>query len=700
MQEERFSRRDCKLRIANCKIQIGAGGIGQSSPSAAFQFAICNRLLLLVLVASVAGLFASNSFAATGWFDDSFRRPIDVTWDADRASGSELCTVEFFTAGHHNPTGADIRVATDEGRQVPAKVLRVGPGDRISVVFTLVKSVKRYYVYFGNDKPLPDKAGFDDVKVESGLLLEMHEWNGAPLGDAKQVEEAWGKSTQLIGRTMIDSGFYGINPFGPQERTIAKVVGTLFAPAEGDYTFALTVDDVGALSIDGTRVVYAPLGPADARFQGKIRLKRGKHEFLLYHANTGGDGHFTVGWQRPDAHAFEAIPRTAFGVFARGNAGVLEELHKPLTADFGIAYAGECFFADAYSHRYKFAAREPKVASRAQFEWDFGDGQTGTQAEAEHVYLADGVYAVKLTVRIGANFDTQTVKLAVQRDWEHIDKPPGDEPIVQARVVGAYELGKIPEAWLPRATLLHERAGKMEWMLAAATRTASMTKHPAVEPAMTALAEATRSAIIKGQQTAALAVWEKVPAGSDLQPGAAKALAKLLLWNAGDFVGAAKALEPYASKGDESIRVLYADALVLGGKGAEGRKILESIPVNETPEKRVAKSGAAARTIEYYLKEKDWETGEEQWDNWQRQFPADFLEGYSVVLKTKLMEIKGAPLAAAKVAEAFATAEPGSSYSPQLLFRAGKLLEASDPGKSQALMKTLKDRYPEDPLSQ
>ncbi|MDB5304893.1 MAG: hypothetical protein JWM97_2442, partial [Phycisphaerales bacterium] len=642
----------------------------------------------------------SAANAAGGWFDDSFRRPIDVTWDADRAAGGELCAVEFLTAGHHNPAGTDVRVATEEGRQVPAKVLRVGPGDRVSVVFTLVKSVKRHYIYFGNDKPAPDRPGFDDVKVETGLLLEMHEWNGGVLGDAQQVEETWGKSTQFIGRTMIDTGFYGINPFGPQERTISKVVGSLFAPIEGEYTFALTVDDIGSLSIDGTRVVYATNGPADARFQGKIRLKRGKHQFLLYHANIGGEGRFTVAWQRPDARTFEVIPRTAFGIFARGNAGALEELHKSLTADFGITYAGECFFADAYSHRYRFVAREPKSASRAQFEWDFGDGQTGTVAEPDHVYLTDGVYPVKLTVRIGANSDTQTVKLAVHRDWEHIDKPPGDEPIVQARVVGAYELGRIPEEWLPRATLLHERAGRVEWMLAAAGRLASLPRHLGTTQSLAALEEATRSAVVKGQQGPALAVWEKVPAGSDLQPGAAKAFARLLLWNVGEFARAARVLEPHAAKGDESVRLLYAQALVLGGKALDGRKILESLPMNESPEKRVARSGALARTIEYYIKEKDWETGEEQWDAWQRQFPADFLEGYSVTLKTKLMEIKGAPLAAAKVAEAFATAEPGSSYSPQLLFRASKLLESTDPAKSRALMKTLKDRYPEDPLSQ
>ena len=175
---------------------------------------------------------------------------------------------------------------------------------------------------------------------------------------------------------------------------------------------------------------------------------------------------------------------------------------------------------------------------------------------------------------------------------------------------------------------------------------------------------------------------------------------KLLLWQTADFPKAVQALQPYANGGDTVLRRQYADALILNQNAAEGRKILQSFPVNEQPGRQAAKSGALARTIEYYIETKDWETGEAQWENWQQQFPADFMEGYSIVLKTRLMELKGAPKAAAGVAEAFAKAVPGSSYAPQLLSRAAKLLETTDATRSQSLVKLLKDRYPEDPLSQ
>ena len=88
------------------------------------------------------------------------------------------------------------------------------------------------------------------------------------------------------------------------------------------------------------------------------------------------------------------------------------------------------------------------------------------------------------------------------------------------------------------------------------------------------------------------------------------------------------------------------------------------------------------------------------WDAWQAKYPAGFLQGYSVLLRVKLIELRHRPLAAAKLAEAFATAVPQSSYAPQLLDTAAKLLANVDPAKSKSLHQLLKEKYPEDPLSQ
>ena len=168
-----------------------------------------------------------------------------------------------------------------------------------------------------------------------------------------------------------------------------------------------------------------------------------------------------------------------------------------------------------------------------------------------------------------------------------------------------------------------------------------------------------------------------------------------------DFPTAVKMLDAMckAFPSDNALKRAYAHALILDQNATAGKKILESIP-SDNPDRHAALVGALARSIEYYITEKDWQSGQQAWEKWQQQYPADFLEGYSIMLQAKLMEISGTEQAAAKVAEAFALAVPKSSYAPQLLHRASKLLVKTDPARSASLHNLLKQKYPEDPLSQ
>src|SRR5258708_6351813 len=79
--------------------------------SRSLRLSVSPSLCLFIL--SLA-LLSPRAFAASGWFDDSFRRPIEVIWDAEHGSGSEVCHVVMYTGGHHNPDGSDIRVSTED----------------------------------------------------------------------------------------------------------------------------------------------------------------------------------------------------------------------------------------------------------------------------------------------------------------------------------------------------------------------------------------------------------------------------------------------------------------------------------------------------------------------------------------------------------------------------------------------------------
>lgn len=636
--------------------------------------------------------------AAQGaWHDPAwtFRRSLQLSMSAERIGGDELVHCTFISNGKHKADGSDIRVVTAAGRVTRSRIVSVGPADEIELVFDTVKGVRDYYVYFAN--PNPPKV--EDAVNKAALLMEMRAWTGQGVDKIEDLPAAFNASKVAIGQTMLQRAYLGMNPFGPQDRTVSKLSGRLFAPIDGEYVFAVAADDRGGLFLDGKPAVFARYPSGDSRFQDRIYLKRGWHEFTFYHVNMSAEGPFGVFWHRPDMDKLEIIGRESFGLMAAAQVGPLEQVNRPLTADFTDEYKGETFYAGNYSHRLAFALRTSfPQTDRVQCHWDFGDGQTADGNELEHVFLTSGVYPVTLTTKVGQLSDAQTFRVSVDRDWQRADRPATDELGMYSRMVGTYDISRIPTGELPWALLLHLRAGSMDAVDPVAQRLAKTPQHPSRVLAVKALEELQQDWPKRGRLSHTTDVWRAVPADSDLQPWAACELTELLAWWQGDVAGALKAIEPFA-KADDRTRRVYGQLLVLNGRVAEGRKVLEALPSPVNLAKQAAVSGAMARTTEFHITEGRWEDGEEAWDKWQSQFPASFLEGHSMLLRVQLMALRKSK-AAATLAEAFANAVPQSPYSPQLLEKASKLLAEADPAKSKSLRELLKQRYPEDPLSQ
>jgi hypothetical protein len=650
---------------------------------------LCLHLCMLIALLPMLGQAAT--------YEDGFlfRRMVNVTWDAERASGRELAEVTFHTAGHHLPDAKDVRVTTHTRKPVPFEILSVGPGDKVTLAFQLQKGIKDYAIYFGHKTPPPLAADGSKLQPTVGLLMETRRWNGQDAQNHKQIERAFEASTPALGKALIDRPFLGYNPVTEEQRTVSKITGSLFAPIDGDYTFAIAGDDRASLSINGKPVAFAQFAAGDARFNGKIKLTRGHHDMVIYHIDHGGEWRLSIGWQRPDQQKLEIIERTAVGFVLGGVVGPLEQPGKKLIADFKAEYLGECFFDDQYAHRYRFTGADP----RFEYQWDFGDGQSAKGAEVEHVFLMPGVFPIKLQAKAGQSTDTQTTRFHVTRDLSRLDKPRSIEIADVSRAVKDHDLAKASSLQLARMIELHRRAEDRDAMLKACTVLAKMKNHPDGGEAIEALREAMHDAVMHDRAAEAVSILEQVPRDSKLQPKAAELLGEYLVWWVVDPKRAAAALEPYEGRSD-TIKRLRGQALVLSGETKKGRALLESLPSEVEAQKRPALSGAMARTVEFYIGENDSESGEEQWQQWMRRFPADFLDGYSVLLRARLMSLRGAQKEAAKVAETFAAAVPESSYAPRLLHLASELLKPTDKGKSDALAKLLKERYPEDPLSQ
>jgi PKD repeat protein len=84
----------------------------------------------------------------------------------------------------------------------------------------------------------------------------------------------------------------------------------------------------------------------------------------------------------------------------------------------------------------------------AEYSWDFGDGETSTEASPSHIYSAIGEYDVTLTATKGGQSSTFTDKVTIKGpeikidgdfvDWEHIDfiytNPDGDATLKSVKV--------------------------------------------------------------------------------------------------------------------------------------------------------------------------------------------------------------------------------------------------------------------------
>lgn len=641
--------------------------------------------------------WACGACGAT-WGDANapYRRYLEVQVDAGSMSAKEIATADFYV--HGETAGGDVRVYTDDGKAVPTQLLVAGPGDRVRVAFVLQKGKKNYYAYWGNPKA---KAG-DVFAFNRGVLAEFKKLpaGGLPSNFA-QMTKTWNSAGDVFGRAYIADFFLGFNPINQENNVIVKFSGTMNVAKEGEYGFAMAAANKGALYIDGSPLVFANSAPGDARFSGKTTLTKGEHSITAYVAHQNNEHRMTVAWMPPGQTKYSLMGENVLGKAQSSKNGFMEVKDKTLVADMVVDYMGETFVEGHYIHTYKFLAPPGNAGDNLEYKWEFGDGQTSVSRVIEHAYLKEGEFKVKLTATRGNQTESRTDKVKVERMWEKISDPPVVGTGACSRIVETYAVNAMDSASLLWGIPLELKANRPEIAGKFAMKLATMTGGVDARTAVEMMGKVSDQLTLLGKVEEAGKIWNEVKTTSVLEPMASKRYAGLLLWRLGDFDGAEKRLAEVMKKfpKDEELMRLEGMALVLTGKAGEGRKMLEGIK-GTSADKKAAMAGAQARTVEFYVDEGDVENGDLAWEKWMAGDPGDFLEGYSVLLKAKLIEKAKYPVAAAKLAETFATRMPKSSYSPRLIDFASKMLERSDPKKSGELRKLLKEKYPEDPLSQ
>jgi tetratricopeptide (TPR) repeat protein len=423
------------------------------------------RKPLLAAGAALLLAAAGAARAGEGWWNRNWkaRRVFQVTGTRSDLPGDEVGVVEFRTAGLAAADGRDVRVLARGRKILPVRVLASGPDDFLRVCFPLVKEVTGYHVYYGNPQA---KAG-ETFTPRRGVLLASRGYRGGDVGSWKGMLGVIKRAGPSYGRKFVDRIYLGYNPVGPQTNYVNKYTAWLVVPADGEYVFATSSDDASFVFVDGKMVCQWPgwhgaIPQVRPQFSGKATLKKGLVKLDYWHVNGALTGVAVAAWQPPGAKKAVTIPASAFAPVRRGRQQSYELADGRPAADVSYRSAGEAYLDEktwlvraAFSVRTGAGGGKP----RGKVSWDFGDGQGGSGADVEHVYLKPGTYAVKVTAE-GAGQRMECVnRIAVDRDLRRATAGRAEKPEAYSAALAGADLARLSPGDLATLARFYETLG-------------------------------------------------------------------------------------------------------------------------------------------------------------------------------------------------------------------------------------------------
>ncbi len=666
------------------------------------------------------------STSAAGWWNANwkYRRLVKLPASArpSKLSGRDVAVVDMPTAGKTKTDGSDVRVTTITGKLIPSKVLMTGPGDSVRVAFNPAGAARQYYVYFGNpDAEKPERPQFSSQR---GVLLEMWQYPGGKMDTFEQVKKIAEKANRLIGRDYIDRIFLGHNPFGRQNKIFSIYTTHLIVRKSGDYTFCTSSHDASFMTIDGNLVVSngGQHGPQRIAMRegklviphGRIKLSRGLHELKFYHASTGGVPVAVAAWMPPGHNRPRPIPPGAYPPVIRATPGPMRQAGKDPDIDFVPIHAGETFANDRYFQRYIFEAMlvgNTKVD--VQWKWDFGDGQTSTETDVQHVYLKDGMYTVTLTGKTPAGVLKRTNRISVSRPWDRVTHRNIDDISLHAKIVAGYDFSTLDAQAAARGVNLLKRVDHTKGLLSAGAGFLKRESAPAktVEEILPIYTDALLDADRPERAVESLLKAVKM---TDDAGARAKMLApagRIALNELADDELAMKLFQKVVSnvKKNEAPQAVRKSYIGIGDvwrargqydKAMKFYKISKQKFDVKRPENAPFVRGDLARQVESYSRRGDFELAGDTLQKWADKFPEDKLQGYWSLLKVRVLMRRKEYAKAAREAEILADVNPASNHAAKLLMRAATCYRTiKKTGKAAAALNRIIDKYPESPLA-
>ena len=377
-------------------------------------------LLLTALACAWPATVAAQERPA--WWDGTWRRRtlISVPADADYR-WAPAASVWLHMPADYEGGGDDIRVVDPDGRPVPFGILHATPEGRYLIEFEYRKKDGTYAVYWDN----PFAQPVAQETPEWGLVYETRPIpEGAQVNNWTDAQATIQRSGEPYGADIWGRIFDAYNPFGPQSKYIGIYRGWIRVPRTGTYSFAVLSENSAFLLIDDRPVVEWVGAHNIHRGQrgeesGRVDLTQGVHRLLFVHFSFGTDARAALAWVPPQADPnstappkFEIVWDQFFPRPAPARVFETEVLGRALAADFTVSPEDYCEAGDARMVllRCYSTSSTSGDALVERYAWDFGDGQTADVSSPRHVFLAPGVYQVRLGVASTAGDSTTVTK--------------------------------------------------------------------------------------------------------------------------------------------------------------------------------------------------------------------------------------------------------------------------------------------------
>ena len=725
--------------------------------------------MAFAVVARYADGASAQSFRVAGTEFNAVRQVI-----VPAEESYTIVVVEFLHQGEIRGDGRNVVVAAQNKELVPFRVLQVGPGDFCRLAFQTVKGRSEYEVFYGGDPPRDAPPPWT---CRDGLLLETRQLRPCDFNSLDSVQKAFDAAVP-IGADYVPTVFHGFNPFSlKQEPFLSRYTGLLDLPKDGIFGFITSSQDCSFLSIDDKLVASAPgyHGPMWQAWPGSrhdVRLSAGLHKFEYDHAAAGPNAIMTALYEAdptsPNPTRPMPIPPGAFhwprvGHLAAGNVSLRTTRYVP---DFVVKIIGDVPLPDDDVPLVGVLLRDdsPKsLAMQGKLQWDFGDGQTSSRPEVDHVYLRPGLYAVKLSLHRGGKSLETSNRI-------YVDRPPppySNKPHTldqYLRIVQTYDPKTLDAVSLRQMVLLLEAKA-----LALANRSKDAVRmaeaiedDPDLRPGVE-LAQPREDRVEAGELLSEsdqyLAKAVEVGAVAFIGESAAKGDADLLklaqligpmarfrlgdaraagrIWRGaaerigtGDWkaeceiaaadvalndlvkAAAARTLLDAATKHLSAqsgavaaeLHRVWGDYCAAAGDGKSARKrYIEAEQAAGSPRdliERTAWLGAHARSTEEFLRAHNHARAIEELRAWQRDFPAEKLDGYWTLLFARYWAGRGKYAQAIAQAEQLQAVNPDSPYIDRLLYLAADSeMRLGRKDRAVATLRSLLKDYPGSPLA-